>query len=201
MIQEVSGSSTALDKDKKPGKLLLNILNLMCKSDIKGSMVTCPILYLKRKSVDRDTLGMLTNAETIPQTSTSSFFSYVHIPASRWVSKKKKVFKKAHFYRKKKFFQSEDLAIKICRQMQRYSLWSGLVTCRQFFLGFFYFLKNFYVGQDGAKWCDVPQRGGCRRAPHATGGGPGVLPREIFGKNKLWEGNFKAILKTPGKID
>ena len=69
--------------------------------------------------------------------------------------------------RLKKVFQSQDLAIKICREMQRYSLWSGLVIWRQVFsqrfvfLGFFFFLENFYVGQDGAKWCDAPRRTVC----------------------------------------
>ena len=111
--------------------------------------------------------------------------------ASRWVSKKKKVFKKARFYRKrlKKICRSQDLASKICRQMQRYSLWSGLVTWRQgfshrfVFLGFFFYLENFDVGQDGAKLCDAPRRtvcGGCGRAPHTTGGSPGSSPRSFF---------------------
>ena len=46
---------------------------------------------------------------------------------------------------KKKVFQSQDLVIKICRQMQMYSLWSGLFTRglrfgqRFVFLGFFFF--------------------------------------------------------------
>ena len=111
--------------------------------------------------------------------------SLFHVQASRWVSKKKKVFKKAHFCRKEveKGFQSPDLAMKICRKMHRYSLWSGLITSRHgfsqrfVFLTFFFLLEDFYFGQDDKKWCDTPHRdvcGGCERASHATAGGPGV---------------------------
>ena len=119
--------------------------------------------------------------------------------------RKKRFLKRLIFTEKrlKKVCQSQDLAIKICRQMQRYSLWSGLVTWRQgfsqrfVFLGFFFFLENFDVGQDGAKRCDAPRRtvcGGCGRAPHATGGGRGVVSRQFFCKYKLWEGHYRAIL-------
>ena len=98
--------------------------------------------------------------------------------------------------------------MKICRKMQRYSLWSGLIKSRQgfsqrfVFLSFFFLLENLYFGQDGKKWCDAPRRdvcGGCERASHATAGGPGVLPPEIFCKYKLWEGRFRANLKATGK--
>ena len=110
-------------------------------------------------------------------------------PGEFW--RKKRFIKRLIFTEKrlKNVFQSQDLAIKICRQMQRYSLWSGLDTWRQgfsqrfVFLGFFFLLENFCVGHDGANWCDAPWRavgGGCGRAPYATGGGSGVLPREIF---------------------
>ena len=86
--------------------------------------------------------------------------------------------------------------------MQRYSLWSGLITSRQgfsqrfVFLSFFFLLENFYFGQDGKKCCDAPHRdvfGGCERASHATAGGPGVLPWEIFCKYELWEGILGQI--------
>ena len=49
------------------------------------------------------------------------------------VSFKEKMFLKRLSFTEKKVFQSEDLAIKICRQMQRYFLWSGLATWRQGF--------------------------------------------------------------------
>ena len=105
--------------------------------------------------------------------------------------RKKSFLKRLIFTEKglKKFFQSQDLAIEICWQTQRYSLWSRLVTWRRgfsqrfVFLGFFFLLENFYVGQDGAKWCDAPRHavcGGCGRAPHATGGGPGSSARKFF---------------------
>ena len=83
-----------------------------------------------------------------------------------------------------------------------------LVTWRQgfsqifVFLGFFFLLENFYVGQDGAKWCDALQHavcGGWGKAPHATGGGLGVLPQKFFCKYKLWDGHFRAISKSPWK--
>ena len=39
------------------------------------------------------------------------------------------------------------------------------------------------MGQDGAKWCDVPRHtvcGRCGRASHATGGGLGSSPGNFF---------------------
>ena len=76
-------------------------------------------------------------------------------------------FSKDSFLQKKSLkrgFQYHDLAIKICRQMQTYSLWTGLFTWRPgfkqifVFLGIFFLLENFCAGQDGAKWGDAPQR-------------------------------------------
>ena len=104
---------------------------------------------------------------------------------------KKRFLKRLIFAEKKlkKGFQSLDLAMKICRKMQRYSLWSGLITSGQgfsqrfVFLSFFFLLEIFCYGQDGTKWCDALHRnvcGGCERASHATAGGPGVRPGKFF---------------------
>ena len=144
------------------------------------------------------------------QITTCKYLSIWESRASRWVSKKKKVFKKAHFCRQKvkKAFPSPDLAMKICRKKQRYSLWSGLITSRQgfsqrfVFLSFFFLLENFHFGQDGTKWCDAPHRdvcGACERAFHAQLVIRGSSPGKFFCKYKLWEGHFRANLKATGK--
>ena len=46
----------------------------------------------------------------------------------------------------------------------RVSLHGGRVLARDLYLGFFFFLKNFYVGQDGVEWCVM-----CRTAQYVEG--------------------------------
>ena len=124
--------------------------------------------------------------------------------------RKKSFLKRLIFTEKrlKKVCQSQDLAIKICRQIQKCSLWSGLVTLRQgfnqrfVFLGFFFFSGKFWCR---TRWCRMMWRASTycmwreQKGSPCHGWASGVLPGNFFCKYKLWEGHYRAILKAPGK--
>ena len=131
-------------------------------------------------------------------------FCWWAIQAPQWVWRKKKVFKKAHFFfLKKKVFQYQDYAFEIYQQTQRYSLWSGLVTWSQGFSYRFVFLSILFNKKllCDTRWHEAMCRAAmCPNTACVEGAAGLSLPQMgIFRKYKLWKGHLGVIFKTPEK--
>ena len=106
--------------------------------------------------------------------------------------------------RLKKVFQSPDLAMKICRKMQRYSLWSGLITPRQgfsqrfVFLSYFFLLEIFYFGQD-VTHCTATYVEGARGLPMRQLGVRGSSRGKFFANKSSAKGILGQIYRPQGK--